>query len=789
MARKATAPPTSGQPSKKPIPSPLTSPLVPQGAGRLKPSPLVSVPPSAGRMQPSPLAGPPKLGPPAPRPQLGPPAPRPKLGPPAPQPKFQAQGRPSPKPGAPTRDLNAQRSTRVPPSNPLIKAGATKPTPQANTVTGPLLGSAARSRMGEGARAGMPAAPPQSMMGESARPQPQPQAVPTMTPPVTQSGMGESARTGQPQPAQAPQTQGVQDSGQSSQGGQQDPYTGISSEYDDLLSRQMQGERDRQSQGGDLRQAMRDRASGLISQVQMPNQDEFTQGYDNTMKDYQTQLDGRRSQQDQMFKDLLERVSGKYTSETSQANNAYGTQQSTIAGQQAASSQRLGEITGGLSTSGLPPEVVAALQARNQYQLGQNVSAANQSNTSNHDAMLQRAQSARETNMGNIYNDQNRSANDLLSNSAKDLVGFLNGRSASNARFYSANQGGVKTQGSIIDNLNTNEISLLDKMTRENPGLAQAMKDVSAGVRGEGKNDTSIQRQGMQGDVSMSNNANTVEGGITQAGIRAASSRYATDVGADGKKYATDVGAQSKGYATDVGAASKKYATDVGADSKKYTTDVGADSKKYAVDNKVTAPKVIHGNTYLATQPMGDRVRKYMRELTSTAAAQASIKKMPDGTENPYYHNAEGLARGRINSQTALDPKVLNAHADGFYTGKQVGGSAPKGSSGSPNADAAQAFQSFKRQGLNVDGFGSSSAAHKIQNPTSDHDTGRAFDFHETGRNAVEKAMSVPGVRYLINQNKIYTKTSNGWNVKFYGGTFANGQRKDDHANHVHVNF
>jgi hypothetical protein len=44
------------------------------------------------------------------------------------------------------------------------------------------------------------------------------------------------------------------------------------------------------------------------------------------------------------------------------------------------------------------------------------------------------------------------------------------------------------------------------------------------------------------------------------------------------------------------------------------------------------------------------------------------------------------------------------------------------------------------------------------------------------------------GVRYLIHQNTIW-EAKNGWQPRYYGGKFANGKSKDDHANHIHVNF
>jgi hypothetical protein len=104
------------------------------------------------------------------------------------------------------------------------------------------------------------------------------------------------------------------------------------------------------------------------------------------------------------------------------------------------------------------------------------------------------------------------------------------------------------------------------------------------------------------------------------------------------------------------------------------------------------------------------------------------------------------------------------------------------------NLNAKTAFEALKQSGAKVNGLGASSADHKKQNPNSDHDTGRAFDWHTTGDEAVKQAINTPGVTYVIHNSTIYHK-KDGFKPRYYGGKFANGKAKSDHKSHVHVNF
>lgn len=154
---------------------------------------------------------------------------------------------------------------------------------------------------------------------------------------------------------------------------------------------------------------------------------------------------------------------------------------------------------------------------------------------------------------------------------------------------------------------------------------------------------------------------------------------------------------------------------------------------------------------------------------------------------------ANKLAKG---DTSVLTKKDANGLSYGDYINRVLGQTsstpattAPKASTEVRTAAAKEGFQIASKLGK-VDGLGNSSAQHKLVNPNSDHDKGEAFDLHLTGPQAVEQAKAIPGVTYLINQNKIYTKQSDGkWTEKYYGGKFSNGQPKDDHATHIHVNF
>lgn len=102
--------------------------------------------------------------------------------------------------------------------------------------------------------------------------------------------------------------------------------------------------------------------------------------------------------------------------------------------------------------------------------------------------------------------------------------------------------------------------------------------------------------------------------------------------------------------------------------------------------------------------------------------------------------------------------------------------------------NARTAYESFKKAGENVDGYNATSAAHDKKNPGSDHRKGLAFDWHVKGADNLARAMAIPGVRYVIHDRKIYF-AKDGFKPHPYVGNFANGQAKDPHSNHIHINF
>jgi hypothetical protein len=259
--------------------------------------------------------------------------------------------------------------------------------------------------------------------------------------------------------------------------------------------------------------------------------------------------------------------------------------------------------------------------------------------------------------MGNMYKDQNDASNTLLHNSASDLVGFLNGRSDANGKFYTANQGGVKTQDSIIHNLNTDEISVLDKMFRENPGLAQAMKDV-----------------GEQG-----RNRETIAGANDRAMIESGDKRYATDGNVYARTYATDVGSTDKRYATDGNVSARMYATD-----NKVTSGGGGSAKATAVGGTR-----IYGKDYLAAAKITGRSQTAL--LSAVAQAEASVKKggAHEGQDSylvasGFWNSPTGLAEAK---RLGLNPTTMAKYTQGYMQGKVVGGSTGK----APAAKSPQA--------------------------------------------------------------------------------------------------
>jgi hypothetical protein len=156
------------------------------------------------------------------------------------------------------------------------------------------------------------------------------------------------------------------------------------------------------------------------------------------------------------------------------------------------------------------------------------------------------------------------------------------------------------------------------------------------------------------------------------------------------------------------------------------------------------------------------------------------------------HFQGEGVA-DKVNANPKLwqkkDANGLTAEA---YVNRVLeAGKTPAGSTSGDknrNINARTAFEALKKSGAKVNGLGSSSAEHKKQNPNSSHDTGRAFDWHTTGPEAVQQAINTPGVTYVIHNNLIYNK-KDGFKPRYYGGKFSNGKAKSDHKEHIHVNF
>lgn len=189
--------------------------------------------------------------------------------------------------------------------------------------------------------------------------------------------------------------------------------------------------------------------------------------------------------------------------------------------------------------------------------------------------------------------------------------------------------------------------------------------------------------------------------------------------------------------------------------NKRLANDMDRLTKKYGGDEKLIALAWIGGEGAADKLAKGD--------------ASVLTKKDANGLSYGDYIN-------RVIGQTSSTPAKTSAPAS-------------KAPVDSKLAAAKQGYEIASQYGK-VDGLGVSSAQHKIINPNSDHDKGLAFDLHLTGPEAVEKAKLIPGVTYLINQNTQWTKNADGtWSSKYYGGKFKNGQPKDDHASHIHVDF
>jgi LysM repeat protein len=161
-----------------------------------------------------------------------------------------------------------------------------------------------------------------------------------------------------------------------------------------------------------------------------------------------------------------------------------------------------------------------------------------------------------------------------------------------------------------------------------------------------------------------------------------------------------------------------------------------------------------------------------------------------NGVANPHLVRPGQVLRLPSRATRTAATKTDDAPSARTATGSSAAGSSAIARAGSRDrhANARAAYQAMKAAGQRVDGFNASSAEHKAVNPNSDHDRGLAFDWHVKGPAAVRRALAIPGVRYVIHDRRIYHR-SNGFRPQPYTGRFANGRRKDPHANHLHVNF
>lgn len=199
--------------------------------------------------------------------------------------------------------------------------------------------------------------------------------------------------------------------------------------------------------------------------------------------------------------------------------------------------------------------------------------------------------------------------------------------------------------------------------------------------------------------------------------------------------------------------------------------------------NAADAPPELQDKKF--NKDMGDFLKRYSNDYEAASIAwfqgQSVADRYAKGDKSVLLKtDANGKTTGSYAKQSA---DIARAYLS--VSNAPVGNRKP----GERNPLAVSTYDEFTKLGFKVDGF-AVSAQHHLVNPNSKHETKDAVDIatQDTDGSVVTRLIAEGNANNIIHNNLIYSK-KNGYKPRYYGGAFPNGQKKDDHKNHVHVDY
>lgn len=408
--------------------------------------------------------------------------------------------------------------------------------------------------------------------------------------------------------------------------------------------------------------------------------------------------------------------------------------------------------------SALPDDVLSAMLADRQRALSSQAASSQRQATSSYNAALERVLQDMADTVSQSYGRQQNTAIDQLGRYAPSVTALLGGQTGALKDFYAANQGAARTSGDVVGQFDVVR-KLLDDMTRDTT-LRKAVLD-----------------------------------GLTQ--------RRGQDVSAVTQRRGQDISSETQRRGQDVSSETQRRGQDVSA-----TTQMAKIAAQPASQQK---PRVISGDEALRYYKVAPSVAAEIRQAVADAKKMTSQewiydpndKKGKKKTRNPYYNPSPEAWKKAVEDfftssdgwgRTGADKlPALRAYLYGAEVESPKAEAASAARSGNPVVDAKAVYDQLKRSGVRVDGYNNSSEKHKETNPRSDHDTGKAFDYHISKPNDAEAVAFInkyapSGLRYIIHNRKIY-EAKNGWQPRPFVGYYSNGKPKDPHLTHIHANW
>jgi hypothetical protein len=559
----------------------------------------------------------------------------------------------------------------------------------------------------------------------------------------------------------------VQQNAAQTQWAPQGPSSGLGAPYDSVAATGL----DQAAQQRAALAQLAGQAGASSTQYQQalvaPRQGDYMSAYDDEQKRFLADYEARKADgaalfnqgNDQLHANLqaiLDRYAAGNQAEVGRISNGA-----------TAASANIGAVTG--EANSLPPEVRAAIAT------SANRSVANQSaamTNASADKALQAtiaAQSDFNGVLGQYFGAEQGNRNDLLKIGGGNMANLLAGRTDAQAKFNDANAQYAKTGAGIaFDGIDTQR--KLDDTANDPTVLKQMLLDIASAGRNDADNSTSILNNNADNATSTANYA------LGQAG-------------SDRRQVAAALAAYDRAILSGDMAAARAASAQVAAAERNSATIAAAADRQTArlANTPAGRQSTVKGDAYLQT--LGAKPAARDATLAFISNGTAASKSKEHRGENPM-----ALALELVDRQTqkgkvvvggkALDAAAVKQHIRNYYGGVQVATS----SKGAVTA-ASAGFRAAKASGYRVDGLGATSAAHDKTNPQSDHRTSKAFDIHAKGPEALAYALAIPGARYVIHNSTMYTRRGSEWTSKPYGGKFANGQAKDPHKAHIHVNF